>query len=357
MTNKSHTILLLCFDGTKAAADARQPLEAALQANGDTILDTVILKTDEKHKSSVYDPRRVVAGTLTAAVTWGIFGLLTGSNGWSSLVIWAIIGAVSGGLFAYFSQHILTKDQLARIGERLPANTSALLTFTETGDPRQLLETAAAYVPSVASVAVIEDDLSAQTFTHPADVGETRSSQNTLLNMILLRFPSAETAKQIAARYAAAHPKPGDGPLIELVIDHDPGGRIHVEDPTHGVKAWSMSNLTSWGGFGLVLGAIGGLTGGGGLFGLLRGGLLTGIFWGLFGLVAGILYGRWAGTAVTGRRLKSIGPMLPPGTSMLVAWDEGPMDQATLDKLSASDSQHLVLRFNRVERGAILEVG
>ena len=42
---------------------------------------------------------RVVAGTVTPAVTWGLFGLLA-SGGWSGLLIWAVVGAVCGGLYA-----------------------------------------------------------------------------------------------------------------------------------------------------------------------------------------------------------------------------------------------------------------
>src|SRR5262245_10364715 len=129
--------------------------------------------------------------------------------------------------------------------------------------------------------------------------------------MMLFRYPTPETAKQIATRFAGAHSMGANAPLIELVVDTDPNGRIHVSDPAHGVAVWSRSNLTSWGGLGHVLGAIAGASRGGGVLGFLEGGLPTGIVWGLFGFGAGVLYGRWADTAVTGRRLKSIAPLLP----------------------------------------------
>jgi hypothetical protein len=142
-------VLLVCFDKVKAAAKARHSLDQKLRSDGDAVLDTVILQVNAKHKVSVYDPRRVVQGTLTAALTWGLFGLVAG--GLKSLAIWAILGAVCGGLWAYYTEHLLKKHELARIGTRLLANSSALATFAETNDPRRLLEATAPYSPAAAT--------------------------------------------------------------------------------------------------------------------------------------------------------------------------------------------------------------
>ena len=85
-------VLLGCFGGTKAAGKARRGLDAQLKAQGAALLDSVVVRVSAKHKASVYDPRRVVQGTLTATLTWGLFGLVAG--GLKSLAIWAILGAV-----------------------------------------------------------------------------------------------------------------------------------------------------------------------------------------------------------------------------------------------------------------------
>jgi hypothetical protein len=114
--DKQHAVLLVCFEGRQAAARARRSLDAQVRSTGDSILDTVVLQVNAKHKASVYDPRRILAGTLTAALTWGLFGLVSG--GFQSLVISAVFGALCGGLYAYLHEHILTKDDLTRIGMR-----------------------------------------------------------------------------------------------------------------------------------------------------------------------------------------------------------------------------------------------
>jgi hypothetical protein len=349
-------VLLLCFDKLKAAGKVRHRLDAHLKSQGDALLDTVVLRVNAKHKASVYDPRRVLQGTLTALVTWGLFGLVSG--GLKSLAIWAIVGAVCGVLWSYYTEHLASKNELTRIGGRLPANSSALATFAETRDPRGLLKETAAYSPTAASVAVIGDDLLAETQTelprsHAG--GPLPPSQTSLLSMILTRYPDPGTAKQVASR-AAPKSKKDPGPVqVELVIWAGRNGRRHVADPTHGVASWAKSDLVSWGLFGLVVGALAGAFGGGGVHSFVSDAVVTGIGWAVFGLFAGALYGLWAGRAVSARRLKSVGRLLAPGTSMLVAWADGPVRQDTFGTLTAPGSQQLILGFNPVGGGAVLE--
>ena len=356
-------VLLECFSGTKSAGKARRGLDAQLKAQGDALLDTVVLRVTAKHKVSVYDPRRVVQGTLTATLTWGLFGLVAG--GLKSLAIWAVLGAICGGLWAYYTEHLLRKDELTRVGAGLPASSSALVIFAETRDPRSLLEATAAHAPATASVAAIGDDLAARVFagaTDPIELpragrGAIPPDQAAPTSMIMLRYPSTGMAKQVASRAAPTSKKAAAaGPVqVELVIWADPGGRRHVADPSQGVKAWAKSDLISWGLFGVVVGALAGAFGGGGVHSFVSDAVVTGVGWAVFGLVAGALYGLWAGRAVSARRLKGLRGLLVPGSSILLAWADGPVSAETIGTLTVPGSQRLVLRFNPVPAGAVLE--
>jgi hypothetical protein len=95
--------------------------------------------------------------------------------------------------------------------------------------------------------------------------------------------------------------------------------------------------------------------GGGGVHKIVDDAVVTGFLWALFGLVAGALYGLWAGRAVSARRLKGLRGLLVPGSSVLIAWADVPVSQDTVDKLSAPGSRRLILRFNPVPGGAVLE--
>ena len=100
-------------------------------------------------------------GTLTPALTWGIFGLLAG--GLESLAVWAVLGAICGGLYAYYFEHLLTKDELKRIGGQ-PARPTPQPSWPGCAGPipRRILSSTASFEPATASVAAVTADLSAQ---------------------------------------------------------------------------------------------------------------------------------------------------------------------------------------------------
>ena len=99
---------------------------------------------------------------------------------------------------------------------------------------------------------------------------------------------------------------------------------------------------------------VAGATGGGGILGFLGGSLATGIGYAVFGVLAGVLYGRYAGRAISSEQLRSFGPLLPPGSSMILAWAEGPSTQEALSALNEPDSRSLALAFEPRSNGAVL---
>ena len=184
----------------------------------------------------------------------------------------------------------------------------------------------------------------------------TSSGDAAVLSLVMARFAGEQGARSALAGSAAPkHPEPGV-PKVELTIEVSRQGRRRVIDPTSGSRAFSRSDAVSWGAFGLAWGAIVGFTAGdGGVLGFIESGLVTGILWAIFGLVAGALYGLWAGRAVSARRLKRVGPLLPPDTSLTVAWADGSIDRAATERWAPTASQALSLRFVPVSAGAVLE--
>jgi uncharacterized membrane protein len=356
-------VLLTCFAGSKTAARVRAKLNKGITGGRDAILDEVVVRIDAKHKVTVYDPRRTIAGIVVPAVTWGVFGLLAG--GVRGLGVWAILGAVCGGLYAYLTEHLLTKDELKRIGGQMPGNASAIVAFVQAADPRRVLSAAAPYQPTAASAAAIGGDLSARVYggaSGPVETSSTPAGErvplrgNTMLNMLLLRYRGNDTARRQVARARSASLHREQGVQTELVFEAPEHGRLKVSDPSQGVAAMSKSDVISWGLFGLAWGAIAGFSSNSGVLSSIKSGLVTGILWALFGLVAGALYGLWAGRAVSARRLKGVSPLLPPDTSAVLAWSEGNLTQQAIDSWSAPGSQRLTLRFNPAGDGVLLEV-
>jgi hypothetical protein len=315
-------------------------------------------------RGSSHDPQRTLAGVLTPALTWGVFGLLAG--GLKGLGIWAVLGAVCGGLYAYYFEHLLTKDELHRIGSRLPANSSAIVAFVQAPDPRRVLSSTASCQPTTASVAAVAADLTAQVYRDAEQPTATSASpavsarppiDDAELSMVLVRFAGEHSARQALTDSSSGKRQHQGAPRVELVIETNEQHRRRVIDPTTGSGAFSMSDAISWGLFGLVWGAIVGFAAGDrGVLGSVESGLVTGILWTIFGLAAGALYGLWAGRGVSARRLKGLGPLLPPSTSLVVAWADGPPGQQAVEQWVTSGSRRLILRFLPAAHGAVLEV-
>ena len=74
----------------------------------------------------------------------------------------------------------------------------------------------------------------------------------------------------------------------------------------------------------------------------------------MFGLLAGTLYGLWAGRAVSGRRLKRLGPLLLPDSSLILGWAEGNPSEKLPGDLSAPRAQSLTLRFKLTDNGPVI---
>ncbi len=354
-------VLLVCFAGAKRASHVRSELDKGLRSSGADLLDEAVLKVNGKGNAQVYDPRRTLAGTLTPALTWGLFGLLASGGSWKSLVLWAVIGALCGGLWAYYTEHIASKNELKRIGTQLGPDTSALVTFAEAADAERLLSATAALEPATASVAAIADDLSAKVFAGAATPVESSSTgtgkslpeSTSLLSMLLLRYPG-EHAAQTALK--AAPKADGDAPQVELVFESAKSGKRRVSSPTAGVAYMVKEDIIGWGVFGVAFGAITGFAGNGGILSSIESAVVTGVLWAIFGLFAGALYGLWAGRAVSARRLKGVGPLMPPDSSVILAWADGAATERTIGTLSTPDAETLGVRFNPVAGGAILEV-
>ena len=340
-------VLLACFEGHKRAGKVHGTLGKKLEASGAKILDQAVLSVTDKGKAKVYDPRRVLWGTVLPAITWGAFGLLASGGSWKSLVIWAVIGAVCGGLYAYYTEHVATKADLARLGKTLSPDSSAIFTFLVGPDAAKVAATAASFGPEPASVATISGDLSATVLNSKG--AEPR--RDTLLTMLMFRYPGKDTATRV---YATASRK-SSTPAIEteLLMHADPNGKFRVASPS--ARAFVKSDVVGWGVLGLIVGVAVGIGGDGGLFGVLEKSVVTGIFWALFGVVAGTLYGLYAGRAVTAGRLKAFSPLLPPDTSASLAWAEGPVTRDSLAPWETAESQELAMRINQAPHGAVLE--
>jgi hypothetical protein len=173
-----------------------------------------------------------------------------------------------------------------------------------------------------------------------------------------VRLPGQHGVRQALAEFAPDKAPDPSLPQVnvEVVLESDPHGGLRVHSPNFGVRFSARSSLMSWGVLGLICGAIGGYTGGGGILGVLGGGLVTGAVWGAFGILAGALYGLFVGRVLSARQLKHLEDLVPPNSSLAFVWADGDLTNKPIDRWAPPGSQRLVVRFDSTANGTVLAV-
>jgi hypothetical protein len=177
--------------------------------------------------------------------------------------------------------------------------------------------------------------------------------------MLLVRLPGQRAARQALAELAPAKTPDPSLPQVarvEVVLESDAQGGLHAHSPNFGVGFSAKSSLMSWGVLGLVLGALGGYAGGGGILGFLGGGLITAVVWGAFGALAGALYGLFVGNVLSARQLKKMDGLVPPNSSLAFLWADGDLTDKAIDRWAPAGSRRLVVRFDSTAQGIVLGV-
>lgn len=162
----------------------------------------------------------------------------------------AAIGASCGGLYAYYFEHLLSKEELARLGSQLPAEASALVAFVRETDGGRLLGGTQASDPVTVSVAAVDADLTAAVRSTSKE--SLAATADDGLTMIVARFAGEHVARETLGGQIPSKQKDKSLPLIDLFVEANRKGRRHVSDPTNAGLAFSLPDALSWAGFGLV---------------------------------------------------------------------------------------------------------
>ena len=177
--------------------------------------------------------------------------------------------------------------------------------------------------------------------------------------MLLVRLPGQHATRQALAELAPTKTPDSSLPQVaqvEVVLESDAQGGLHAHSPNFGVGFSAKSSLMSWGVLGLVLGALGGYAGGGGILGFLGGGLISAVVWGAFGALAGALYGLFVGNVLSARQLKKMDGLVPPNSSLAFLWTDGDLTNEAIDRWAPPGSQRLIVRFDSTSQGIVLSV-
>lgn len=349
-------ILLVSFDEPKRAQQVKEALAKEIKQGGDLILDEMVMRVDEKRKVHVYEMGKAVRGAAIVAVTWGVFGLLSG--GLRDLVIWAVLGALCGGIYVYYVVHTLSDAELKNIARCMPPNSSLLLAFLKTSQAQQIIDFASRYTPSVSTLVTVGESMETRVISGTSDKagkpsptstpGQGDADGDNPLSLLVFRYSGHQTARLVEAELREEWKRAGDAIQSEMKIEVDEQRRVHLYIPSTGVRAQAISSLVSWGLAGLIVGVLTDLISGGeGVLGILTSGVTLLIAWGVYGLVAGTLAALVVNRALPTSRLKKMSALFmqtQADTSVILTLVEGAYTQKMSSDLSTHDARGFIIR-------------
>jgi uncharacterized membrane protein len=151
-------IVLFSFVGAGRAGEVLDELENAQQLAGYNIVAHAVVERDAAGKVHVHEPGRGgVAGTA-GAVAGGLLGLFAGPLG---VILLATAGGVLGGLAGHFAGRAIPAEDLKRLGDALPPDSSGLVVLAEDTEAERLVGGLKEYQANVVTVTV-GDELSGE---------------------------------------------------------------------------------------------------------------------------------------------------------------------------------------------------
>ena len=153
--NKVYTILAFVFAGEKradeAASEVKWDTRAAADEMGMKIISRAVVAVDARGKTHVHETAHGTKGAAIGAVTGGLLSLIGGPAG---LLVWAVGGAVIGGIAGKHVGRAVPESDLKALGEQLPPDSSALLILVEDKDAEAVIDDMKGYSARVVTLTV-----------------------------------------------------------------------------------------------------------------------------------------------------------------------------------------------------------
>lgn len=143
-------IVLFRFPGVQGAHDAVRDLKAEGWHREGVEADALV-SHEPNGKVHVHDPGAALAGGTFGVAAATILGIVGGP--WVLLAMVAA-GGVLGGLVGHFAGRIIPADDLARVGEAIPRDSSAYVVLVEEQDAAKVTEVFAGRASGVLTLPV-----------------------------------------------------------------------------------------------------------------------------------------------------------------------------------------------------------
>ncbi|MFN8471060.1 MAG: DUF1269 domain-containing protein [Anaerolineae bacterium] len=206
--NAVYHIICFAFPGRDRAQEVAKDMKRAAKGTNYKVAASAVVEVDDKGKSHVYEGGHGGIGAGAGLVAGGLLGLIGGPAG---LLVWAIGGAVIGGVAGHYAGRAIPAEDMRALGQQLPPNSSALLFIVQDKDAEKMLDEMKEYDGQIVTLTVgdqasgeIQQYVSANIVETPQEAaGEAAAAADA--------DKAASAAAAAPAAEAAAADKPAEG--------------------------------------------------------------------------------------------------------------------------------------------------
>ena len=156
--NRVYHIVLFSFAGAKRAGDVLQDINAAQQLADVKIVAEAWVERDPRGNVHVHEAGRGGVGATAGAIAGGVLGLLGGPL---AVPLLALAGGVFGGVAGHLAGRAIPKEDLVRLGNALPPDSSGLVVLAEDTEAERAIDSLKGYQADIVTV-VVGDELSGE---------------------------------------------------------------------------------------------------------------------------------------------------------------------------------------------------
>jgi uncharacterized membrane protein len=161
-----YTVLAFCFVDRATAAEVLKELKAARKLAEYHIVAAAVVEVDDKGKSRVHQHGRGGVGAAVGIMAGEALALIGGPVG---LLAFAAVGGAIGGAAGHFVDQAFSKEDLAKLKDQLPPNSSALLTMAREAETERITTGMAGYPATVVTLVLGAEASQAVAISNVAD--------------------------------------------------------------------------------------------------------------------------------------------------------------------------------------------
>ncbi len=132
-----YSILLFAFQGSRTAGGLVDDVVSSQRRAGLKIITQAVVERELDGNVKIHEPGRGGVGATAGAVAGGLLALLGGPVGVLTMIV---AGGAIGGVAGHFAGRVLPAEDLRRIGQSLPVNSSGFIVITEDTEAEKAID-------------------------------------------------------------------------------------------------------------------------------------------------------------------------------------------------------------------------